>query len=143
MYLPRGGPIAEQQCYRFIASCFDGNTIPGHSGTLFTVTLQADETMAAGTYEGKLTNIEFNTTDNQRILFGDLTFTVTVEPEGIKGDVNKDGAVDIADVVAVYNIMAGTNPNGLNGDVNADGAVDIADVVAIYNIMAGGMPNGN
>ena len=107
MYLPRGDPIAEQQCYRFIASSFDGNTIPGHSGTLFTVTLQADETMAAGTYEGKLTNIEFNTTDNQRILFGDLTFTVTVEPEGIKGDVNKDGAMDIADVVAVYNIMAG------------------------------------
>ena len=123
--------------YRFIASSFDGNTIPGHSGTLFTVTLQAGDTMAAGTYEGKLTNIEFNTTDNQRILFGDLTFTVTVEPEGIKGDVNKDGAVDIADVVAVYNIMAVNNPNGLNGDVNEDGATDIADVVAIYNIMAG------
>jgi hypothetical protein len=58
--------------------------------------------------------------------------------EGIKGDVNQDGAVDIADVVAVYNIMAGNNPNGLNGDVNQDGATDIADVVAIYNIMAGG-----
>ena len=55
-----------------------------------------------------------------------------------RGDVNKDGAVDIADVVAVYNIMAGTNPNGLNGDVNKDGATDIADVVAVYNIMAGG-----
>ena len=55
-----------------------------------------------------------------------------------KGDVNEDGAVDIADVVAVYNIMAGMNPNSYDGDVNKDGATDIADVVAVYNIMAGG-----
>ena len=61
----------------------------------------------------------------------------TVTVRFIKGDVNGDGAVDIADVVAVYNIMAGNNQSGYNGDVNEDGAVDIADVVAIYNIMAG------
>ena len=63
---------------------------------------------------------------------------LVAEQQGIKGDVNGDGAVDIADVVAVYNIMAGNNLNAYNGDVNADGATDIADVVAIYNIMAGG-----
>ena len=63
---------------------------------------------------------------------------LTAEPQGVKGDVNHDGAVDIADVVAVYNIMAGNNQSGYNGDVNKDGATDIADVVAIYNIMAGG-----
>jgi hypothetical protein len=55
----------------------------------------------------------------------------------LRGDVNQDGAVDIADVVAVYNIMAGNNTSGFDGDVNQDGAVDIADVVAVYNIMAG------
>ena len=58
-------------------------------------------------------------------------------PGNNKSDVNQDGAIDIADVVAVYNIMAGQNPQLLNGDVNKDGATDIADVVAIYNIMAG------
>ena len=69
----------------------------------------------------------------------DVTFDVAVTDgnEGKKGDVNQDGAVDIADVVAVYNIMAGNNQSGYNGDVNKDGATDIADVVAIYNIMAG------
>ena len=124
--------------YRFIATSFERDAIPTGSGTLFTVTLQADEMLAPGNYEGRLSAIEFNTIDNQRLLFDDLTFTVTVAPEGIKGDVNGDGAVDIADVVAVYNIMAGNNSNGYNGDVNKDGATDIADVVAIYNIMAGG-----
>lgn len=53
----------------------------------------------------------------------------------LKGDVNNDGAVNIADVAAVLNIMAG-NSTG-NGDVNGDGAVNIADVAAVLNIMAG------
>ena len=60
-----------------------------------------------------------------------------MEPAAEPGDVNQDGAVDIADVVAVYNIMAGNSQSGFDGDVNNDGATDIADVVAIYNIMAG------
>ena len=55
-----------------------------------------------------------------------------------KGDVNEDGAVNINDVVAIINVMAGTaswqNAN-VNGD--PDGAVDINDVVAVINIMAG------
>ena len=50
-------------------------------------------------------------------------------------DVNGDNEVDIADVVAVLNIMASDSDN-LTGDVNGDGVVDIADVVAVLNIMA-------
>ena len=60
-----------------------------------------------------------------------------LEPGGLKGDVNRDGNVDINDVVAVINIMAGNNPMGYNGDVNEDDHTDINDVVAIINIMAG------
>ena len=53
------------------------------------------------------------------------------------GDVNQDGKVDINDVVAIINVMAGAAdwPNAnVNGD--ADGKVDINDVVAVINIMA-------
>ena len=53
-----------------------------------------------------------------------------------KGDVNNDGVVDIADVVAVLNTMASDADNP-SADVNADKVVDIADVVAVLNIMAG------
>ena len=56
----------------------------------------------------------------------------------IPGDVNEDKEVNINDVVAIINVMAGTaswsNAN-VNGD--PDGAVDINDVVAVINIMAG------
>ena len=54
-----------------------------------------------------------------------------------RGDVNHDGKVDINDVVAVINHMAGTavwEDANVNGD--SDGNVDINDVVAIINIMA-------
>ena len=55
-----------------------------------------------------------------------------------KGDVNEDGTVNINDVVAIINVMAGT-ANWPNANVNGDpeGAVDINDVVAVINIMAG------
>ena len=63
------------------------------------------------------------------------TYT-NVEPSGLKGDVNLDGQVDIADAVTVLNAMAGQEVAG-NADVNADGQVDIADFVTVLNIMAG------
>ena len=54
------------------------------------------------------------------------------------GDVNEDGKVDINDVVAIINHMAGT-ANWPRANVNGDseGNVDINDVVAVINIMAG------
>ena len=54
----------------------------------------------------------------------------------IAGDVNGDGTVDINDVVAVINHMAGTSTYD-KSDVNGDKEVNINDVVSIINIMAG------
>ena len=53
----------------------------------------------------------------------------------LRGDVNNDGVVNIADVAAVLNIMAGNS--SVEGDVNGDNVVNIADVAAVLNIMAG------
>ena len=60
----------------------------------------------------------------------------------IKGDVNMDGTVDIADAVSVLNAMAGQPVAGnanVNGDHDDGGnpVVDIADLVTVLNIMAG------
>ena len=85
------------------------------------------------------TRLPYGTVERYKSCVGwkDFTNIVEMEPAAEPGDVNQDGAVDIADVVAVYNIMAGNSQSGFDGDVNNDGATDIADVVAIYNIMAG------
>ncbi len=50
-------------------------------------------------------------------------------------DVNQDNTVDISDIVAVINVIAGTDSND-KADVNADGKTDISDIVAIINSIA-------
>ena len=59
------------------------------------------------------------------------------EPPKKKGDVNADGIVDISDVVAIINQMAGT-ASWPDANVNGDETVDISDVVSVINIMASG-----
>ena len=55
----------------------------------------------------------------------------------IKGDINSDGSVDIADVNLCINTMLGKADQTAAADVSGDGAVDIADVNAVINLMLG------
>ena len=54
--------------------------------------------------------------------------------QGIKGDVNCDGEVNIADVNAIISAILTGNPNP-NADVNGDTEINIADVNAVINII--------
>ena len=65
-----------------------------------------------------------------------VTFQGEKEIVSKKGDVNEDGNVDISDIVAIINQIAGTAEYA-NADVNEDGNVDISDIVAVINIIAG------
>ena len=57
--------------------------------------------------------------------------------ETVKGDVNGDGAVNVADISAIINVMAGNGGfSHDHADVNGDGAVNVADISAVINIMA-------
>lgn len=60
---------------------------------------------------------------------------IKVDATNIKGDVNEDKSVDISDIVAVINQIAGTT-NYRYADVNGDKNVDISDIVSIINIIA-------
>ena len=56
----------------------------------------------------------------------------------MKGDVNGDGTVDVADISAVISRMAGDESvDETKADVNEDGTVDVADISAVIDIMAG------
>ena len=52
-----------------------------------------------------------------------------------KCDVNEDGEVDISDIVAIVNQIAG-KAFYRYADVNEDESVDISDIVAVINIIA-------
>ena len=59
-----------------------------------------------------------------RIENGEIT-----EPSGLRGDVNGDGTVNIADLVLVAGALGKTGQNA--ADVNGDGIVNIADLVLV------------
>lgn len=65
----------------------------------------------------------------------------TPAAEVIKGDVNGDLAVDVADVATIISVMAGSEGSGFAtyADVNADGTVDVADIANVIDIMAGNL----
>ena len=53
----------------------------------------------------------------------------------VRGDVNGDGTVDVADISAIISVMAGTAQYAA-ADVNGDGTVDVADISNVITIMA-------
>ena len=61
----------------------------------------------------------------------------------VTGDVNRDGAVDVADIAAIISVMAGNGQSSMvnaqwtAADVNGDGSVDVADIAMVISIMAG------
>ena len=69
------------------------------------------------------------------------SMSMNVEPDLLKGDVNADGAVDVADISAIIDVMASgaTIPDASasgRADVNGDGTVDVADISTVISIMA-------
>ena len=65
--------------YRFLVTSLDADSIPGTSGTLFTVTLKADESLEVGSeLKGLVNGIEFNTVGNDKLVLDDVSFTVTI-----------------------------------------------------------------
>jgi len=56
----------------------------------------------------------------------------------LRGDVNGDGSVTIADVTALVNIILGSGTDTYNAaDVNEDSTISIADVTALVNLILG------
>ena len=59
------------------------------------------------------------------------------ETPDLKGDVNEDGSVDVADISSIISVMAGEETDfGTKADVNGDGNVDVADISTVITIMA-------
>lgn len=65
------------------------------------------------------------------------TIVFPAEPQFTTGDVNDDGAVNIADVTALidYLLGSGNTVNELAADVNGDHSINIADVTALIDML--------
>ncbi|MBQ4209595.1 MAG: dockerin type I repeat-containing protein, partial [Prevotella sp.] len=110
------------------------------SGESVTITVTPDSGYMLDTIEVKdangnevsLKDMSFTMPDSN------VTITVTWKYVGVKGDVNRDGNVDISDVVALVNIILNSSSDHqAEADLNNDGNIDISDVVALVNIILG------
>jgi hypothetical protein len=73
-------------------------------------------------------------------LTGDYTIYFTETPTVVRGDVNRDGEVNIADINAVISVILRTftDPNLVwEADVDGNGEINIADVNVIISIILG------
>ena len=67
---------------------------------------------------------------------------ITIE-DYIKGDVDGDGVIDLADAVLIINYYVGKPVSKFvekAADVDGDGEVDVADAVRIVNLVVGKIP---
>ena len=91
-------------------------------------------------WTGDTARVKFHLDDGNGVFYVESITIKQTEIKTLKGDVNGDGVVDVADIAAVIDVMAGGQSSMVNGqsfaDVNGDGTVDVADIATIITIMA-------
>ena len=51
------------------------------------------------------------------------------------GDLNEDGATNVADIVGLVNAILNSQDYMIEYDVNQDGTINVADVVSLVNLI--------
>jgi len=109
----------------------------GNDGALFTMTVDVDDDMAEGDYTMTFSNIVASGVDESQDDLADYSTTIRVE-KYLMGDANRDGRVNVTDIMAVANHIlkqTGSNFNEKAADVNGDGRVNVTDIMGIANII--------
>ncbi len=104
----------------------------GNSGTLVTFIVKVDQTINTPVVI-KLKNILFTTTAGVEIAFDDMERSVF-----LRGDVNCNGSVTIADVTCLIDLLLESAQFPKSADVNDDGNVSISDVTFLIDVLLNG-----
>ena len=142
--------------WRFIATPMGESVFLANAGHVLNVTLRVDEDMASGVYTARMNVVnlvEANGSAAESRADGGRRFQALRSPAAaswtsyssitiktaMKGDVNGDFVVDVADIASVISVMAANGTLGSvphYADVNGDGTVDVADIATIISEMA-------
>ena len=79
-----------------------------------------------------LHNVQLSNSEAKRISYYTVVNPYVVTHQYPREDVNRDGEVNILDLVAVASLIGQSNPSDARADVNNDGMVNVLDLVAIY-----------
>ena len=98
------------------------------ASTDINITAQTSD-LTTGDYYGEIT-ISSNSQSAVTI-----PVSLLVLDEGLLGDVNGDGVLNVLDVVSLVNIILGDDDYILAGDMNQDGVLNVLDIVTLVNII--------
>ena len=90
-----------------------------------------------GESELALQNFLFGSAAKESIPAGPLEFHFTVEERLLTGDINRDGVVNILDLISVAQQLGKRVPANSPEDVNGDGVVNIFDLTLVAQGIAG------
>ena len=121
------------------AGTVKGAVINGTNGTCTGIALPINAELADNKITTFVLSSDYATYSGRLSWFDNLKiykYAAGDQPVAIKGDVNGDGAVNVADISAIISVMAG-EAQYADADVNGDGAVNVADISNVISIMAG------
>ena len=98
------------------------------TGSLLQVRLKAK---SEGETELALQNFLFGSDTEESIPAGPLEIRITVEERLLTGDVNRDGVVNILDLIRVARQLGKSVPSDSPVDINGDGTVNIFDLTLV------------
>lgn len=126
--------------YSFAVLSSQSKEVTGNDGAIWTFKLNVADNVEEGGYPVKITNARYSLTSGSASVTMPETTSLLTIADYLKGDVNNDGDVDIADAVCIVNHAVGKNTPvfiAAAADVNNDGDIDIADAVRIINLVVG------
>lgn len=127
--------LREDGSIRMMSYSLGVKPFSGNSGALVNF-----EVAAAADFVGPafvvLSNICFTTTMGEEVIFDD---SFSIVQSRLRGDVNDDKAVTIADVTKLIDHLLDETVviNRVNADMNEDGAITINDVTSLIDLLLG------
>ena len=124
----------------FAVLSLQSKEVSGNSGAILTLKLNVADEVVVGDYAVKVVNAKYSlTSGSTSVALPETVSRLTIE-NYMKGNVNGDGEVDIADAVCIVNHVVGKHMPLFAtsaADVNLDAEIDIADAVRIVNLVVG------
>lgn len=125
--------------YRILLYSDTKELIEDNDGKLMDITLDVASGVAPGDYDIAITNVVLSDPDQLRFRPSDMNVTLSIL-DALLGDVNVDGEVDVADIVALATHILNRDKatDYPRADANGDGSLDVADIVNVAGIILNG-----
>ena len=117
-----------------------GETVKGNSGNIISLEVNISDELANGDYEVQVLNTILTEPSELEIKPFNVSGKVTLVEAEI-GDANKDGSVNVTDIISVANYILGWASGSFDSfaaDMNGDATVNVTDIISIANLILGG-----